>query len=380
MHKTRVTHVITALEPGGAEIMLYRLLSGMDRDRFTAGVISLVAAGPIAERIRALGIPVWSPRMQRGVPDPLAILRIARYLQQQQTDVIQTWMYHANVIGSLAARMAGNIPVAWAIHHSSFAPGETRRSTIWTMRAGGHMSRRFAQRIVMVSQQARQLHEQLGYAPERMLVIPNGFDLSLFQPDPAARLAIRSELGLPADALLVGLIGRFHPQKDHHNFVQAAARLHRQLPNVHFLLCGQDISWENQELADWIDVAGLRQRVYLLGRRDDTPQIQAALDIATLSAAYGEAFPLVIGEAMACGVPCVVTDVGDAAMIVADTGLVVPPHNPQRLAQAWHTLLTLASTSRRELGARARRRVEDHFDLAAIVARYEQLYREIINA
>lgn len=139
------------------------------------------------------------------------------------------------------------------------------------------------------------------------------------------------------------------------------------------MLCGQDISWDNPQLAEWITTVGLVHRFHLLGRRDDMPHLQAALDIGTLSAAYGEAFPLVIGEAMACGVPCVVTDVGDAAMMVGETGRVVPIRNPQALARAWQELLT-SEGERVRLGKAARKRVEEHFNLPAIVARYAALY------
>jgi glycosyltransferase involved in cell wall biosynthesis len=211
-----------------------------------------------------------------------------------------------------------------------------------------------------------------------MVVLPNGFDLDAFQPDPAARGSVRQELGISEETPLIGLVARFHPQKDHHNFMQAAAQLHARLPNVHFLLCGAGVTPENPALAQWVEEAGLRANVHLLGVRQDVPRLSAALDIAT-SSSSGEGFPNVVGEAMACGVPCVVTDVGDAALIVGETGRVVPPHDAQALADAWHDLLNAGEDYRYELGMAARRRVQECFSMTTISRRYEQLYEEIAN-
>ena len=213
-----------------------------------------------------------------------------------------------------------------------------------------------------------------------MVVIPNGFDLAAFRPDPPARWSVRHELSIPAETPLIGLVGRFHPQKDHQTFVQAAAWLHTRLPETHFLLCGDGITWENPTLAAWIETAGLRPCFHLLGRRDDIPRLTAALDLASSSSAYGEGFSNVIGEAMACGVPCVVTDVGDAALLVGSTGRVVPPRTPQALAQEWYALLALEREGKEQLGRAARQRIEAHFSLPAIVARYEALYAALASA
>jgi glycosyltransferase involved in cell wall biosynthesis len=145
------------------------------------------------------------------------------------------------------------------------------------------------------------------------------------------------------------------------------------------LLCGDGITWANRDLAGWIEAKGLQTRCHLLGRRQDVPRITAALDVACSSSSYGEAWPLTIGEAMACGVPCVVTDVGDSALIVGETGRVVPPKSPEALANAWEEILTLDPHERARLGMTARRRIEDRFDLSDAVAHYERLYAELVG-
>ena len=170
----------------------------------------------------------------------------------------------------------------------------------------------------------------------------------------SARSAVRQELGLPVDATLIGFIARFHPQKDHRTFLQAATILSEQVPDSQFVLVGRGVTVDNEELRGLIAAHGPRHGVHLLGERADIPRLTAALDIATCSSAFGESFPSVVGEAMACGVPCVVTDVGDAARIVGDTGRVVLPKDAAALAAAWSELIELGPDGRRELGLRAR--------------------------
>jgi glycosyltransferase involved in cell wall biosynthesis len=210
-----------------------------------------------------------------------------------------------------------------------------------------------------------------------MVVIPNGVDLDVFRPDSDARLALRHELHLTEDAILIGIVARFHPQKDHATFVQAAGKLHRMCPQVQFVLCGDGMVWENRTLVDWLEAAGVSHCCHLLGERDDIPYLNAALDIATLSSAFGETFGIVIAEAMACEVPCVVTDLAVAAQIVGDTGRVVPIKNPQAMAVAWQELIALGRDALQQLGQRARQRILEHYSLPATIAGYESLYKDL---
>jgi len=209
-----------------------------------------------------------------------------------------------------------------------------------------------------------------------MVVIPNGFDVDTFMPDVAARNSIRKELAIPDDAPVIGMAARFEPIKDHHNFIRAAKILHQTRPNVRFVLCGQGVSWDNEILVTWIDEAGIRNRFHLLGLRRDMSSITAAFDIATLTS-FGEAFPNVVGEAMSCAVPCVVTDVGDTARIVGETGMVVPSRNPYALAEAWRQMLDLGPEGRCRLGMAARERVKDKFGLPKIVDCYQNHFEEL---
>jgi len=371
--KLRVAHVITDLTTGGAEMMLLRLLQAMDGARFEAEVISLKQTRPVGDRIAALGVPVRALGMKR-LPSPGDVAKLVRWLRGGRFDVVQTWMTHADLIGGLAAK-AARLPVAWGLHVGKLEP----RTHGWTALAVAHVNARLSRvvpdRIVCCSETTVVEQSRLGYARHKMLVIPNGFDLDALKPDAAARASVRAELGLAPDALLVGQVGRFHKQKDHQNFFAAAHRVLARFPSVNFLLCGRDVTWENPQLVEW--VGGARARFHVLGERQDIPRLSAALDVACSSSSFGEAFPLVIGEAMAAGVPCVVTDCGDSALMVGATGRVVAIRDPAAFAGAVEELLALGAGGRAALGAEARRRVEERYELRQIAARYHALYQEL---
>jgi glycosyltransferase involved in cell wall biosynthesis len=234
--------------------------------------------------------------MRRALPNPLLLMRLARWIRQSKPDVVHTWMYHANLAGGLAARLAGKIPVVWGIHHNSVDSRFNRRRTLRVVRLGARLSNLLPERIVCCSASALKLHA--GYAPDRLEFIPNGFDLREFKPDPAARKSVRSELGIPPNALLIGMTARYHPLKDLPTFFSAAARIALRFPCVHFVLCGMGLDRDNRTLLSALQGTGLAERCHLLGVRHDVAGLFAALDIAT-SSSLSEAFPLAVGEAAA---------------------------------------------------------------------------------
>lgn len=373
----RIAHVITGLDTGGAEMMLYNLLAHFRQDPAQSHtVFSLSDIGPVGERIAALGIPVRALAMRPALPSPLAVMRLAGWLRGGRFDVVQTWLYHADLVGGLAAWLAGRVPVIWCIQNSRLDPGVESRRTIWLVRQAARLSHYLPRYIVLVAEAAREWHAGLGYAADKMIVIPNGFDLTRFQPDPAARADVRAELDLPADIPLIGMIARFEPVKDHANFVQAARALSAHNRNAHYVLVGKNVTWENDALSDWIGGGEFRRKFRLLGLRTDTARLFNALDLVTL-ASRSEAFPLTIGEAMACGIPAVVTNVGDAAALVGDTGRVVPSQDPHALAAAWGDLLALPPDQRRRLGMQAQRRIQAHYSLDVIGQQYRDLWEHV---
>jgi glycosyltransferase involved in cell wall biosynthesis len=375
----RILHIINDLSIGGAEMMLYKLLAETDRTRFRPVVISLMRHAALRQRIEALGIEVHSTQMRAGMPTPLGLWRLVRLMRRLNPDLIVGWMYHSCFAAHLANLFSfKRAPIVWSIHYAISSLEREKWLTAATVRVCAFLSNLPGQ-IIFVSQSAQRQHKSLGYPTKKSCVIPNGIDLTEFMPSADARLSVRSELGLPQGAFLIGLVGRYHPMKDHATFLRAAALLSGLHPDVHFLLIGRKVNRENRELGESIQQLGLAPRTHLLSERHDLPRLVAALDVFSLSSAYGESFPNVIGEAMACGVPCVVTDVGDAAWMVESAGRVVPTDDPNALAEAWREMIYLGPEARQALGQSGRLRVTEHFTLKSVAARYHGLYENVLT-
>ena len=264
----------------------------------------------------------------------------------------------------------------WSIHYSVNSLAREKRRTASVIRACAFLSG-LPRKIIFVSRDGQSKHGPLGFKTENSCVIPNGIDTNGFAPSPEARASVRSELGLPGGAVVVGTVGRYHPMKDHANFLRAAALVTKTHPEAHFLLAGRAVDGDNRELRRLIHERGLAHRTHLLGERHDVPRLAAALDVFSLSS-YCESFPTVIGEAMACAVPCVVTDVGDASWIVGDTGRVVPLRDAEALAGAWAEMIDLGEEGRAALGRAALSRVSEFFPIKSVVNRYEALYEAVL--
>ncbi len=374
----RIVHIITGLSTGGAEVMLHKLISTLPPEQFDNRVISLTDAGPLAAPIRACGIPVMALGMRRGLPDPIRLLKLAWVLKKMRPDIVQTWMYHADLIGGLAAKLAGVPVIVWNIRHSNLDKNLNKLGTRLVAKACARLSRSIPQTIICNSQRAMKVHQQTGYDSSRFQYIGNGFDVNQFQPDGGAKARFCKQLGLKPEYSLVGLIARYDPLKDHQTFIRAARRMLQNQPDIRFILAGTNIDTNNLELRNKIAQTGHPEHFCLLGERKDTPFILAALDILCLSSA-GESFPNVIGEAMACGVPCVATDVGDSALIVGNTGKIVPPANPFALSAVALELLALSPDARKQRGLQARQRIIEHFSLPVIAGQYQSLYQRLKN-
>jgi glycosyltransferase involved in cell wall biosynthesis len=373
-----VAHVITGLLVGGAEMQLARLLGSMSQEEFPPLVISLMADGPVADRIRGLGVRVVPLGMRRGWPSVGGLARLHRELARFRPAIIQGWMYHANVAASLAATVLPRTPVVWNILQTLYNPARERPGTRVVIKTGAFLSRRTAA-IVYNARASREQHRRAGYHSARSEVFPNGFDTEAFRPLADAPVALRAELALPAERRIVGLVNRYHPMKGHATFFQAGRRMLDAGLDVSFVCVGRDVTMNNLALAAPIRELDLAGRVHLLGERSDTARLFAGFDITCCPSGWGEGFPNVVGESMACGTPCVVTDVGDAPYAVGDTGLVVPPGQPAALAEALRTILTMSPSDRAGLGAAARARVAAEFSPARYAANYASLYRDVLG-
>jgi glycosyltransferase involved in cell wall biosynthesis len=368
----KILHLITDLNIGGAEMSLYRLLGRMNNSRFENRVISLIPVGEIGEKIRTIGIPVTSLGLRPGQISPAALWALARELRNKKPDILQTWMYHADLLGLLAAKMSGIEKVIWNIRSSNIVTTKFRSLTGWVMLICAWLSG-LPNAIIVNSQAGQEFHTKFGYHPRRWVFIPNGIDTNQFKSDEHARRSVRIELGLDQHTVLIGMIARYDFMKGHADFLRAAGILIRSGVDAHFLLAGQDVTADNAVMSNLILEEGLAGRVHLVGRRDDIPRLDAALDILTMSSIW-EGFPNAVAEAMACGVPCVVTDVGDAATLVSDTGRVITPRDPAAMADAWKDLVRSGVEVRHQLGESARLRVVEEFGISKTVTAYESLF------
>ncbi|NOY72251.1 MAG: glycosyltransferase [Gammaproteobacteria bacterium] len=372
----RIIHVITGLATGGAEWALYNLLNGGIGDHFNCQVVSLVDQGVIGGQIKELGIPISALGLRNGHPSLSGVMGLRRAVRDFQPDVIQGWMYHGNVAASIARAMAiGRPALAWNVRHSLYDLSDEKSMTQKVIRLSRFISSG-PDALLYNSRLSKKQHEAFGFSSDCGQVIPNGIDIQKFVFSSSSRRKVRSDLGISDSALVVGHVARLHPMKDHQLFLKAALDISRMGVDVHFLLSGRDVLIDNKNIEPLIPVE-LRNRFHLLGERADVPELMCAMDVFCQSS-WSEAFPNVIGEAMATGLPCVATDVGDTKIIIGDTGVIVPAHDEKKLISGIVKLLQLTSQERRYLGEKVRARIETKFTLTAIVERYCALYEQLI--
>lgn len=378
LNRITIAHLITELNMGGAERMLEKLVSRMNRKRFRSIVISMTDIGPIGKKIITERIPVFNLEMISGRPSLMGMGKFFRVIRRESVDIIQTWLYHADLLGLLIGKLAGVKEIVWGIRCSDMDFRNYRALTNLTVKVNSKLSF-MTNAIVFNSVMGKKVHRDIGYRTKRMILIPNGFDTEKFYPDKTAKKWLLDQIGLQNDAILIGIIARWDPMKDQENFLKAASLLAEKEDSVHYIMVGLGIDSDNQRIRSFMNSNILKDRLHLLGLRKDVARIMAALDIVSSSSAYGEGFSNTLGEAMACGVPCVVTDVGDSARIVGETGRVVPPKNPEALANAWKGLIDIGQEERRSLGLSARKRIKENFEISNVVKQYEDLYISLLT-
>lgn len=369
-----IVHVITGLNRGGAEQALFRLIS-QEPEPVSVRVVSLTSGGIFRERLEALGVRVTCLGMQPGRPSPLKWWRLVRLLRQWRPKLVQTWMYHADLLGGVAAAVAG-VPLCWGVHHCNLSRGNNKPSTLFVARVCAWISRWVPARAISCSARAVDIHRAMGYAVP-FDVVPNGLDAAAWAPRAELRETVRAELHLPSDAFVFVHAGRDDPQKDHGTLARAFNLVHAARPDAHLLLCGNGLATEHRYFDTLPFTYLARSAVLALGPRDDLPRLWQAADAFVLSS-VGEAFPNVVLEAMSSALPCVVTDVGDAAEMVGDTGMVVTPANPEALAAAMLTMCSLPEKARQRLGEAARQRVLERFTLDRMAAGFQRVWTEVI--
>lgn len=376
----KVVHIITDLDDGGAEAVLYRLTSAPSS--WEHHVISLTDAGKYGNLLTQKRIQIYCLRINPSCPNPFSLYRLWRLIRRLQPDAIQTWMYHADLLGGLCAKFAGIQNIFWGIRNSTLDWQYSKKTTILITRLCAWLSKWIPLKIVCCARKAAHVHQAIGYEQSKCVVIPNGYNIQEFYPTPKARNSLRQAWALPDEQPLIGSVGRFHAQKDYPTLIEALSRLKQKGLPFHCVLVGTNLDEENHQLVSWLEEKDIRSHVTLLGRRNDVAVVMNALDLHILPSAFGEAFPNVLAEAMACGTPCVTTDVGDAAFLVGETGWIVPPRSPDQLADAIEAALgekLNAPEQWQERQTDCRQRICDHFSLETMAAAYHQLWQEALE-
>jgi len=366
----KVLHVISGLKVGGAEMMLFRLIVNSRADKYKHIVVSFSPDGEMRKCFVDAGIELiildfkYAPFKN--------FCKLVSLIRRSKPDIVQTWLYHADFLGGLATRIAGSFPIVWNIRSTAIPQGPLSL-TYWLVRLCAFFSYCIPNRIICCAISAKVAHIKLNYSEAKLIVIPNGYDFSAFERASDLRFKVRNDLGFTENDIVIGVVGRFDPLKDFHNFVSAAAHVAASCPNVKFLMVGRENDWSNKILVGWINTLGLINFFNLVGETTDVIYYLSSMDIFCLSSAV-EAFPNVVVEAMASGLPCVVTQAGDASLILGDDRFVVPTKDAPLLADALLQICYLDPVNRKTIGERNKKRVIAEYAIEKINQKYESIY------
>ncbi len=377
----KLLHIITGLNVGGAETMLAKLIENRAHMsvQMEQEVLSLLTPGPLAERLTAAKIPVHTLNMRAGVLTPNALVLLRSVINAISPDLIVGWMHHGFMAAWTGSRMVSpRPPVIWNVRHSISDIRDEKFTTRMILRAAAKVSGS-ASAIIYNSAVARSQYDAIGFDNRRAAIIANGFDCNQFKPDPSANAWLRPTFGIAPDVPVIGMVARYHPMKNPGNLIKAVAAVRETGKDAHLLIVGKGMDTLPPEVDRLARTLIPENRITLEGVRFDIQQILAGVDLLVSPSAWGEAFPNVLGEAMACGVPCIATDVGDSKAIIGEAGEAVPPRDPEALAQAIGRMLDLSEEERKALGQRGRARVQQHYSIPTIVQQYSDLYESVLG-
>lgn len=374
----KILHVIIDLDVGGAELMLKRLTHDHSQ-RFSSEhiIVSLTDVGRVGQQMAEAGFQVISLGMTGVLSALFALVRLIRLIRLLRPNIVQTWMYHADLIGGISARLAGVNQVIWGIRSTDISQGGSKTTLIIRMICA-KISDWIPSAIVCAAKVSKDIHIAVGYSPSKMLVIPNGFDLKNLIATESQREEIRISCGIRNNDLVIGSIGRFNPVKDHSLFISAAGRLLAKHTNIKFLLVGRELHSQNSKLMALINATPQPYAFKLLGERSDIAACLKAMDIFCLHSRT-EGFPNVLGEAMAIGLPCITTDVGDAAFLLDRHGLVIPSRDAAALTDALEKMLACGLSKLEEIGAAGQIRISKEFSMEIMTENYHRLYIRLLG-
>tara|TARA_Y200000002_G_scaffold289511_1_gene243616 strand:- start:2297 stop:3421 length:1125 start_codon:yes stop_codon:yes gene_type:complete len=370
----KVLHIITGLKKGGAETLLCNLCEY--DEEFNHTIISLSDTKDLEPSLEKLNVPVFSLNFPDGKLKISGVLKLYRLIKKINPDIVQTWMIHADLIGGLIARFIGIKNIFWGVHHTVLIYGKVKLSTILILKINALLSYFIPKKIIYCAEKSRSVQESIGFKKSKGVVIQNGYDINKFYRDTNLGNNFRNELKISEDTFVIGHVGSYDPLKDQNTLIEALDILNKQNFKFIAVLVGLNLDNDNNDLVIKIEEKELSSCINLLGMRNDIPAVMNGIDLFILSS-ISEAFPNVLNEAMACGTPCISTDVGDASFIIKNTGWIVPPKNPKLIVDAVINAedelrsRTLSWLKRKD---DCHERINENFSLKKMIQKYKELW------
>lgn len=362
----KVVHLITSLGLGGAERQLKALVTDPEKSILENVIVSMKDEGAIGKQLAGQpGVYIYCLNLHKSI---LGLWKLYKILRSERPDILLTWLYHADFLGIIIGKLARVPHIVWNVRCSNMDLTQYSWRTTLIVKILKYLSP-LPDAIITNSHAGRVFHTKLGYKSKRWVRIPNGIDTDYFKTDKASGLKLRQSLDIPKDAIVVGMLGRVDPMKDYPTFLKAMLKISRTYKNVFSIVAGKDT-----DTAKW---PILPPRMIRLGTWEKVPEFLNALDVMVLSSAFGEGFPNVIGEALACGIPAITTNVGDAALIVQNQAQIVPSGDVEKLFLALKEMLALSSKARIAIGQEGRERILTSYSLSIMRKRYTSFYKNL---
>jgi len=375
----RVAFLTRSLEVGGAEVQLSLLARNLRSDDFEVRVFTLYSRGPLGKTLEDAGVTLGSVDKLGRWDFVGPYRRLVQQMRDYHPDILHSFLGPPNIFAALVKSSQPGCRVVWGFRASNM---DLDRYD-WSHRASETLQRRLLRRvdkIVTNSRSGREFAASRGFPSDRQVVIANGIDTEKFTLDRSRGQALRGKWGLSDDAQVIGIAARLDPMKDHGTFLRAAAIAAKQNPSLRFVCVGEGQAAYREVLHNQASHLGLDDQLTWAGHHQEMADVYNALDVATLTSAFGEGFPNAVGEAMACGTPCVVTDVGDSVDIVGEVGLHTPVGDKTALAHGWMELLAQAPEARADRASACRARIVEKYSVATMVEAHRALYQQLAQS
>ena len=378
--KIKIIHIINNLSTGGAERMLFNLISCIHMNSFDISVFSLQGKGELSVEIEKLGIPIFYFGIFRKRDFVFKFLKLMLAIIKFKPDLVQTWLYQSNIIGGVATKIVSSSKIIWSLHATILKPGLTKKSTKFIIKLSSILSGFIPDKIICCSHSSYNDHKVIGFKENKMIVIPNGINTTEYNFTNSNEFYLNSKLNIINEKVkYIGMVGRYHKMKRHDIFFHAAKIVSDKYPFLRFIICGYKINKTNQVLMKLINSFEIGTKIYLLDNITTMPELYSSLDVLVTTSSYGEAFPLTICEAMACKIPVLSTDVGDSAYIINDLNMIIPINEPILLAEKIEKIILLDTMSLNKIGEKNRTRIKNLFDINEVAKLYKNQYLQLLN-